>query len=106
MFRARARRGKSRPREPVTHCGNALATGRQDTENSEGAPVHDNFAIDENLVLAVASMLRIHFDLQLSPELRRHPDGVKARDSEGAISNNDSGHFCLLGDAPAPPNAY
>ena len=59
--------GKSRPRESVTHCANALATGRQDTQNSEGAPVHDNLAIDENLVLAVAPMLGIYFDLQLSP---------------------------------------
>jgi hypothetical protein len=71
-------RGKSRPQESVTHCRNALAAGRQHTQNSEGAPVQDNLAIDENLVLAVASMLGIYFDLQLSPELRRHPDGVKA----------------------------
>ena len=69
---------KSRPREPVTHCRNALATGRQHTQNSEGAPVHNNLSIDENFVFAVASMLGIDFDLQLSPELRRHPDGVEA----------------------------
>ena len=95
----------SRNRESVPHCGNALATGRQDTEYREAASIHDNVAIDEDLVLAVTSMLRIDFDLQLSPKLRRHPDGVKARDSESAISNNDSGHFCLLGeDFRAPSN--
>jgi hypothetical protein len=55
-------------------------------------------------------MLGIDFDLQLSPQLRRHPDGVKAGDSERAIANNDSGHFYLPGwrcsdNASAPPDA-
>jgi hypothetical protein len=42
-------------------------------------------------------MLGVYFDLQLSPQLRRHPDGVKAGDSERAIANNNSGHFFPLG---------
>jgi hypothetical protein len=82
LVAARAKKGneweKSRPGESVTHSRNAIATRRQHTQDSESAPVHNNLAIDENFVLTVASMLGIYFDLQFAPELRRHPDGVKA----------------------------
>ena len=82
--------------QSLTHRAHALATGRQDTQHGEGAPVHDDLAIDEDLVLAVAPGLVIDLDLQLPPDLRRHPDGVDAGDSERAIANNDSGHVFLL----------
>lgn len=82
-----------RPGEPVAYCTNALATRREQAKNCKGAPVHNNLAIDEDLVLAVSPMLGVYVDLQFSPELRRHPDGVKAGDSVRAIANNDSRHL-------------
>ena len=66
----------SGPREPLAHCSNALATGREQAKNRKGASVHHDLAIDENLVLAISPVLRIDVDLQLSSQLRRHPDGV------------------------------
>lgn len=82
--------------EPVAYCTNALATRREQTKNRKGASVHDNLAIYKNLVLAISPMLGVYVDLQLSSQLRRHPDGVKAGDSVRAIANNDSRHRRLL----------
>jgi hypothetical protein len=58
---------ESRPGEPFANCADALATRRQNTENSESATVDDDLVIDENPVLAVAPMLGVDFDLELSP---------------------------------------
>jgi hypothetical protein len=38
-------------------------------------------------------VLGIYFDLEFSPQFRRHPDGVKTGDSKRAIANNDPGHL-------------
>jgi hypothetical protein len=40
-------------------------------------------------------MLGVDLDLQLSSELRRHTDGVKARESEVAVADNDFSHVDL-----------
>jgi hypothetical protein len=82
--------------ESVADCANGLAAGREKTKNREESPVHKNLAIDEDFVLAVAPVLGVDLDMQLSFKLRRHTDGVQTGDSKGAIANNDSGHLYVL----------
>lgn len=53
-------------KEPIAHCADCLTTGREETKNREGAPVHHNLAVNENLVLTVAPMLSLNLDLQFS----------------------------------------
>jgi len=58
-----------------------------------GESVYFNFVIDKNFVFAVPSMFGIDFNLELSSQPRRHPDGMKSRDSIGTIANQYSSHF-------------
>jgi hypothetical protein len=45
-----------------------------------------------DLELAVTAVNHVHVSLQFAANARRHPDGVKAGDSIGAVANRNSSH--------------
>jgi len=70
---------------------NLLARGHY-AQRGERSAIDNDFAIDENLVLAVASVNHLGLDAEITPKLRRRTDGVKSGDSVSAVTNYDTGH--------------
>ena len=83
-------------RETVTYYLDGLAPRGQDTEGRQRPSVYYNFAVDKNFVFAVPSMFGIDFNLELSSQPRRHPDGMKSGDSIRTITNQYSSHSCFF----------
>jgi hypothetical protein len=69
-----------------------LPSGRHDTERRESASVDHRLTIDEHFILAIVPVNHIDFDSEVAPKLRRHTDGVQARQSIRAITNGNPGH--------------
>ena len=80
-------------KETVTNYLDSLSRRGQDTESRQRPSVYYNFAVDENFVFAIPSMFGIDFNLELSSQLRRQPDGMKSGDSIRTIANQYSSHF-------------
>lgn len=78
-----------------SHLLDDLPRRRHHPQDHQRAAVDHDLAVHQNLVLAVATMDRIHVRREFPPEPRRHPDGVQSRDSECAVSNDDPGHVSL-----------
>jgi hypothetical protein len=69
-----------------------LAARRQHANGCQGATVHHNLVVHQNLELTVPSMDLLNVDPKLATESRRHTDGVYARDSIRAELNDYVGH--------------
>ena len=72
-------------------------------EDDERPSVDHDVAIDEHLVLAVASLDCLDLDSELSPQTRRHTDGMQTGDSERAVPNRYAGH--VRRPAPGPTHS-
>jgi hypothetical protein len=78
--------------EPCPHLVDDAPRRRHQPEDDRRPPIDDGFAIHEDLVLTVIPPDRFHLDPQLTPDARRHTDGMEPRDSVRAITNGYSGH--------------
>jgi hypothetical protein len=52
--------------------------GRHDAEESQRASINDGCVVDKDLEFAIPTMDHVNIFAQLSPESRRHTDGVNA----------------------------
>ena len=73
-----------------------LPPGGDDPKRRERSAVDHGLTINEHLVLAVLTVDHVDLDPQVTPELRRHTDGVETRQSIGAVTNGNPGHLALL----------
>ena len=76
----------------------------EDTEGRQRPSVYYNLAADKNFVFTVPSMFGIDFNLELSSQPRRHPDGMKSGDSICTIANQYSSHAYFLTSTNAKIN--
>lgn len=81
--------------EPDAHSLDNLAGGWHQTQSGKNPAIDDGLAIDEDLVLSVSAVDRLDVDLQFSPQLRRHTDGVETGQSIRTIANDNSCHLSL-----------
>ena len=77
----------------MAHGVDNCSRRRHDAEHDHRSAVDDRFAVDEHLVFAVAAVDRVDVDGKVPPQSRRRTDGVKARDSKGAVATGDSSHI-------------
>ena len=84
------------PRELRPHSVDNLPPGGDDPERRERSAVDHGLTIHEHLVLAVLTVDHVDLDPQVTPELRRHTDGVQTRQSVGAVPNANPGHLTFL----------
>lgn len=84
--------GRNLPGQSRTHRVDDLSVRGNHTERREGAAIDHSLIFHEDLVLAVAPVNHFDFDSQVVAKFRRHPDGVKTRQSIRAIANCNSGH--------------
>ena len=56
------------------------------------AGVDDGLAVDQHLELSVASLDHVDVGFQFTTKTRRHPDGVQAGHSIGAIADGNPSH--------------
>ena len=69
-------------------------------EDDQRSSVDHDIAIDEHFVLAVASLDCLDIRSELSPQTRRHTDGMQAGDSERAISYRHARHVARSARGP------
>ena len=88
---------RSRGTESVPNGVHDATAGGEDAEDRFRAGIDDDAIVDEHLELAVAPM--DHGDVlgELAPEPRRHPGGVQAGESVGAVADGDPCHEDLGG---------
>jgi hypothetical protein len=83
-------------REACANSLDNLSSGWHDAEYCESSTVDDGLTIHEDLVLTISAVNHVDIDPQVTPQLRRHTDGVQTRQSVRAITNDNPGHFELL----------
>ena len=78
--------------EPRPYLVHDLSRGRHHPNSDQRSPIDDDFAVDENSILAVVPPDRFYFDRELTAEARRHTDGMYSRNSKRAVTNRHPGH--------------
>jgi hypothetical protein len=79
-------------RETSADCVDDLASGWHDPECRQSPTVDDSLPIHQNLILSITTVDHIDIDPEVASEFRRHPGGVKTRQSVRAVANGNSGH--------------
>jgi hypothetical protein len=72
-------------RDQLTHA----TLGWQDPKEGQGAAVEELLAVDEHRELAVVAFDKLDVNVQLTPQVGRHPGGLDTRDSIAAAADSD-----------------
>ena len=81
-----------RAREASPYGFQNFAAGRQYAQERERSSVYERLTVDQDLELSVATTNHVHVRSQFTANPHRHPDGVKAGDSIGAVANRHPSH--------------
>ena len=64
------------PSEASSYRPDDLSTQRKDAQGRQRPAIDDRIAVDQHFELSVAATNHLHIDSQLTPNPRRHPDGM------------------------------
>ena len=94
----RARRTLNAKRGLAKLCSDRIdnfSAGREHAYCRERTGVDDGLAVDQYLEFSIAPLDHIDVGVQFATKTRRHPDGVEAGDSIGAIADGNPSHAHL-----------